>query len=149
MTQRKNLQLDDDAAATLDDIATAGGAQGDYVSNLIREANMRWRTAYRVAMAAEIMGAALLAACDALNGHNDLALYGELPSLETPGAIAMELRDAPPMDEKWELQPGEWRRLIELVRGNAGIADAVSTIAAEFWRGNSSLEARLRGREDD
>lgn len=137
---RKNFTLSQE---TLGLLAHLGNAS-EYVERIVLERWREWQNALAVCVGHEMTSSELLACCDVLNGHHLLAYTG----IDTGNqGIALELHDGQRLNgtaEKWEIDPGRWGALVQRVARTPALAEAISTVATEFWAGNEACETAIR-----
>lgn len=111
-----------------------------YVDQLVQQTERRWRDAHRLIRDAGWYPAEIEAALDALNGY----FHHAAPSTY----IAVELLDANELSgvaSRRGVEADRWAALTRQVAESAELADAVITLAAEFWRLNPRVERLVSG----
>lgn len=142
---RRNLSLDPDVEAILDDIGAGQSSASAYIEDLVRDAERDWRTAHQQLNDRGWRPVELLAACEVLNGWGLLSDYGRPASW-----LAIELADGQRLNDicrKWDVSPERWQAHIQRLADDELEARALACVAREFWRHNTRLERVLR-RED-
>lgn len=130
-----NLSLADDVVKM---VTTAGGPKGAtrYIEALVREAWRKWLVAFDHLALRGWCGNEIRAACDALEGY---FLTGQRP---TGAHLALALKDD--AIGKWELDDDRWQALIGVLVKDDDTAQALWTVAREFWAGNEVLKQRIK-----
>jgi len=135
--RQRNVSLAPDAEHLLAEIGEGGSSASAYLSELVRDAERRWRRALALLRTAGWVEPELLAAFDALNG------WGLVE--QPPTWAGQTMADTDP--SRWDVSPERWMELAGRVAGNEREAQAIVDLAAEFWRMNPRVE-RAVGRVD-
>jgi hypothetical protein len=139
---RRNLSLDADVEAILDDISRGQSTASSYLEDLVRDAERDWRTALSHLRAAGWQDPELRAACDVLNGY----LLGYEPG-QPASWIGLELADAERLNAtasvKHDIAPTRWTEVVGRVHVSEAEARCLLLVVREFWRMNPRLDRAL------